>query len=184
MDKQLRDQLLNTAKDSINFGLEENVALPISLNRFDPILQQKRATFVTLHLDGALRGCIGTLEAYQPLIVDVADNAFNAAFRDTRFSAVTCKEVPKLHYHISILTPSSPIHFTSEDDLLRQIRPKIDGLIIQDGPRRGTFLPSVWEQLPDTKSFFTHLKLKAGLSPNHWSKQLTVERYEVDSFGN
>ena len=173
--------LLDTAKRAITFGLTENLALPIDANEFEPALQQHRASFVTLHLDENLRGCIGTLEAYQPLIIDVAQNAFNAAFRDPRFSAVTQKEFSQLHYHISILTPPSALVVTSEADLINQLRPNIDGIIIQEGMKRGTFLPSVWEQLPDKKSFLTQLKLKAGFSPSYWSDNITVERYEVEN---
>ena len=176
--------LLDTAKRAIAFGLTENITLPLDTNDFGPALQQFRASFVTLHLNGNLRGCIGTLEAYQPLITDVAQNAFNAAFRDPRFSAVSQKELSKLHYHISILTPPSALAVTSEADLINQLRPNIDGIIIQEGMKRGTFLPSVWEQLPDKKSFLTQLKLKAGFSPSYWSDNITVERYEVESFSS
>ena len=173
--------LLDTAKLAIKFGLAEDLPLPLDAQEFDPALQQPRASFVTLHLNGNLRGCIGTLEAYQPVIIDVAQNAFNAAFKDPRFPAVSQKEYPQLHYHISILTPPSALAITSEADLLKQLRPNIDGIIIQEGMKRGTFLPSVWEQLPDKKSFLTQLKLKAGFSPNYWSDDITIERYEVES---
>lgn len=173
--------LLDTAKRAIKFGITENLALPLDAKEFEPALQQLRASFVTLHLDGNLRGCIGTLEAYQPLIIDVAQNAFSAAFRDPRFSAVSQKEFPQLHYHISILTPPSALIATSEADLLNQLRPDIDGIIIKEGMKQGTFLPSVWEQLPDKKNFLTQLKLKAGFSPNYWSDDITIERYEVEN---
>ncbi len=174
--------LLETAKNAIKFGLTKNITLPIDPEEFDCALQKPRASFVTLHLEGVLRGCIGTLEAYQPLIIDVAENAFNAAFRDPRFSALSLEEFPHLDYHISILTPPSILEVTSEADLLNQLRPNIDGVIIKEGMKRGTFLPSVWEQLPDKKSFLTQLKLKAGFSPSYWSDNITIERYEVDSF--
>ncbi len=176
--------LLDTAKRSIAYGLTENIALPLDADDFDSALQQYRASFVTLHLNENLRGCIGTLEAYQPLIIDVAQNAFSAAFKDPRFSAVRQKELSQLHYHISILTPPSALAITSEADLIDQLRPNIDGIIIQEGMKRGTFLPSVWEQLPDKKSFLTQLKLKAGFSPSYWSDNITVERYEVESFSS
>ncbi len=171
--------LLDTAKHAIRFGIAKNLTLPLDANEFEPALQQLRASFVTLHLNGNLRGCIGTLEAYQPLIIDVAQNAFNAAFRDPRFSAISQEEFLQLHYHISILTPPTALTVTSEADLLKQLRPNIDGIIIKEGMQRGTFLPSVWEQLPDKKNFLTQLKLKAGFSPNYWSDNITIERYEV-----
>ena len=142
----------------------------------------ERATFVTLNKFGELRGCIGHLEAIQPLIADVAENAFNAAFRDPRFQPVTASEFGDLEVHISVLSPPEPMVFTSEADLLRQIRPGIDGLILEDGAYRGTFLPSVWEQLPDPAQFLAHLKMKAGLPPNYWSDTLKVSRYTTESF--
>lgn len=182
MKEPYQTLLLETAKHAIKFGLTENSNLPIDPEEFEPTLQEFRASFVTLHIEGALRGCIGTLEAYQPLIIDVADNAFNAAFKDPRFSALNRKEFPRLDYHISILTPPSILETTSEADLLNQLRPNIDGIIIKEGMKRATFLPSVWEQLPDRKTFLTQLKIKAGFSPSYWSKNITIERYEVDSF--
>jgi len=184
MKEPYQTLLLETAKRAIKFGLTESSTLPIDAEDFEPALQEFRASFVTLHLKGALRGCIGTLEAYQPLIIDVAENAFNAAFKDPRFSALNSKEFPHLDYHISILTPPSALIIDSEADLLNQLRPNIDGIIIKEGMKRGTFLPSVWEQLPDKKSFLTQLKLKAGFSPNYWSNNITIERYEVDSFSS
>ena len=177
-DKKL---LLDTAKRAIKFGMAENTTLPLDAKEFEPALQQLRASFVTLHLDGNLRGCIGTLEACQPLIIDVAQNAFSAAFRDPRFPAISQKEFPKLHYHIPILTAPSALIFTSEADLLNQLRPNTDGIIIKEGIKRGTFLPSVWEQLPDKKHFLTQLKLKAGFSPHYWSDNIIIERYEVEN---
>ncbi|OUR90066.1 AMMECR1 domain-containing protein [Gammaproteobacteria bacterium 42_54_T18] len=184
MKESYQKLILETAKRSIKFGLTEQMALPIDPKEFEPALQELRASFVTLHLEGNLRGCIGTLEAYQPLIIDVAENAFNAAFKDPRFSALNVKEFPRLDYHISILTPPSNLAITSEADLLDQLRPNIDGIIIEEGMKRATFLPSVWEQLPDKKSFLTQLKLKAGFSPSYWSNNITIERYEVESFGS
>lgn len=142
-----------------------------------------RATFVTLEIGGALRGCIGVLEAIRPLVVDVARNAFAAAFEDPRFPRLTRAELPRLDIHISVLTPPEPMHFDSEADLLRQIRPGIDGLILEDRGRRGTFLPSVWEQLPKPDEFFEHLRHKAGLPGGYWSETLIVSRYTTESFG-
>ena len=132
----------------------------------------------------ALRGCIGHLEAVQPLVVDVAENAFAAAFRDPRFPALTAREWPDVEVHLSILTPAQPITFVDEPDLLAQLRPGEDGLILEDGPNRGTFLPSVWESLPDAGQFLTQLKRKAGLAANHWSEQLRIYRYGTESFGD
>jgi len=118
----------------------------------------------------------------QSLVEDVAENAWSAAFRDPRFPPLTAAELPGLGIHISVLTPPQPMHFTSEADLLRQIRPGVDGLILQDGWARGTFLPSVWESLPRVADFWTQLKHKAGLPAHHWSADLRVFRYETESF--
>ncbi len=163
LNEQQRAVLLQTARESIRTGLREGHPLVVNPADFEEALQAERATFVTLNEDGKLRGCIGHLEAIQPLIRDVADNAFSAAFQDSRFPPVSEREFDRLEIHISVLSPPQPLSFASEEDLLRQIRPGVDGLILQDGYYRGTFLPSVWEQLPRQEEFLAHLKLKAGL---------------------
>ncbi|MBN1270366.1 MAG: AmmeMemoRadiSam system protein A [Kiritimatiellae bacterium] len=175
--------LLRIAADSIRHGLSRGRPLPVVLERLAPALREKRATFVTLEKAGQLRGCIGTLDAHQALARDVADNAFNAAFRDPRFPPVADAELDALEIHISLLTPSEPMSFESEEDLLRQVRPGMDGLILQEGFNRGTFLPAVWEQLPDARDFLKHLKLKAGLPPDYWSRTLKVWRYRAEMIG-
>ena len=135
-------------------------------------------------MHGRLRGCIGHLEAVQPVVVDVAENAFAAAFRDPRFKPLTAQEWPEVEVHLSLLTAPERMHFDDEADLIRQMRPREDGLILQDGPNRGTFLPSVWDSLPDPVDFLIHLKHKAGLAANHWSDRLEVYRYHTESFGD
>jgi AmmeMemoRadiSam system protein A len=182
LSSALRQELLGVAQASIEQGLTEGHPLHVHLDEYGPELQQERACFVTLHLRGSLRGCIGHLEAVQPLIKDVADNAYAAAFRDPRFPPVERKEVEGLEIHISILTPAHPMTFSSETELLSQLRPGIDGLILEEGARRGTFLPSVWESLPDSTSFLQQLKVKAGLSPGYWSNAIKVYRYQTESF--
>lgn len=172
--------LLDLARDSIRFGRQAGKPLPVALEKFPASLRVPRATFVTLENDGALRGCIGCLEAVRPLAADVAENAFAAAFRDPRFPPVTADEVETLEIHLSLLTPAEPLCFDSEEDLLRQLEPGVDGLILQDGVRRGTFLPSVWENLPDPRNFLRHLKLKAGLSVDHWSEAMKISRYRAE----
>ena len=176
-----KKQLLDLAKASIQYGLQHNKSIPVNFDNYPAHLQEKRACFVTLSIAGNLRGCIGSLEAQRPLVEDVADNAYAAAFRDPRFGPVTEGEYPQLQYHISVLTPPKPMTFTSEDDLLKQIHPNIDGLVLADGVYRGTFLPSVWESLPTAEEFLSHLKLKAGLPMNYWSDSITVERYTVEN---
>ena len=178
-----RGIMLDVALASIRHGLEEGSALKVKPKDYPDALREERGTFVTLHRGGELRGCIGTLEAHQPLISDVAEHAWAAAFQDPRFPELQPFELDDLDIHISVLSPSEPIEFSSEEDLLDKIRPGEDGLILQDMGRRGTFLPSVWEQLPDKHQFLDHLKIKAGLSPKHWSETLKVSRYTTESFG-
>jgi len=182
MDERHCKQLLGVVKDSIKYGLENNSRLHINPAEFDSVLREKRATFVTLHLNGELRGCIGSLCAHKSLIEELSSNAYSAAFRDPRFPPLEAIEFDQLHYHISILTQPTPILFTSEKDLIDQLRPNIDGLVLKEGMNSGTFLPSVWEQLPDRETFLQHLKQKAGLSQSYWSDRITIDRYEVDSF--
>jgi AmmeMemoRadiSam system protein A len=178
-----RKTLLEIARKSILYGLETGSAPLLDAFSFPDELQAQRASFVTLHLAGELRGCIGHLEAFQALVVDVSDNAFAAAFRDPRFPPLSQQEYEPLQVHISVLTPPEPLAFESEADLLSRIRPGIDGLILEDGPFRGTFLPSVWESLPQPDEFLRQLKRKAGLPADHWSDQLHIFRYETESFG-
>lgn len=178
-----RRMLLAVAAQSIEHGLNQGAPLEPDPRDYPAALQAERATFVTLQIEGELRGCIGVLEAIRPLVVDVARNAYAAAFEDPRFPPLTRAELPRLDIHISVLSPSEPMHFRSESDLLEQIRPGIDGLILEDRGRRGTFLPSVWEQLPEPADFFEHLRHKAGLPSRYWSETLRVSRYTTESFG-
>ncbi len=173
--------LLHTASDAIAHGLRTGQPMTLDLAPFTPSLQQPGACFVTLKIHGQLRGCIGSLQAHQPLIMDVAKNAFSAAFCDPRFPPVSIGEQALLQVHLSVLSAALPLKFESEADLLNQIRPGVDGLILCEGSHRGTFLPSVWEQLPDKQQFWERLKQKAGLGPTHWSETLTVSRYTTQS---
>jgi len=171
--------LLDIARQSIAHGLQYQSALQPGTEGCSSLLQSPGASFVTLNLNQQLRGCIGTLEAYQPLIADVAEHAYAAAFKDPRFAPVSEKERSLLTIHISILTPAEPIQFSSEADLIRQLKPGIDGLILEDDIHKGTFLPSVWKELPQGKDFLTHLKLKAGLDRNDWHSGIRVSRYRT-----
>ena len=129
-----------------------------------------------------MRGCIGSLAAHQPLIRDVVVNTVKAGFNDPRFRPVSLDVIDKLRLKIAILSPSAPMRFDSEDDLISQLVPERDGLILYDGGRRGVFLPMVWESLPTPKAFLDGLKVKAGLAKTHWSKTLKVERFCAESF--
>jgi len=177
---QERKILLRVARDAIAYGLRNHTRMQVELNKHADHLQKQKACFVTLQINRQLRGCIGSLIAHQPLIVDVAHNAYAAAFNDPRFPALTAAEFEQISIHISVLSTPEPMYFISENDLLRQIQPGVDGLILSDGEYRGTFLPSVWESLPDPKQFLMHLKMKAGLTSDYWSDTLKVERYTVE----
>lgn len=170
--------LLTLARRSIEHGLQQGTPLPVPRG-LDALLMQGGACFVTLTSNDQLRGCIGSLEAHRPLAEDVCENAFASAFRDPRFPPVSAHELPDIHIEISVLTPLQPLHFDSEADLLEQVVPFEDGLVLEDHGHRGTFLPLVWEQLPDKKTFWTHLKHKAGLPANHWSNSLRCYRYHT-----
>jgi uncharacterized protein len=183
LNNEQQQRLLKLAKDSIQHGLATGKPLAVNLADFPEALTVQRATFVTLEKHQQLRGCIGMLTAVRPLIVDIAENAFSAAFQDPRFPPLAADEFDDLEIHLSILTPAEPVTFSSEQDLLNQLRPNIDGLILEEGWRRGTFLPSVWEQLPEPKQFLRHLKQKAGLSPDYWSETLKVYRYTAEIIG-
>jgi uncharacterized protein len=175
-----RETLMALAQTSIRHGLcgEE---VKIDVEQYTPMLRAPGASFVTLQLAGELRGCIGSLEAERALAEDVAHNAFAAAFRDSRFSVLTWAEFERIRIHISLLSRSVPMRFASEADLLQQLRPGVDGLVLQEHWRRATFLPVVWESIPDPIEFLQQLKRKAGLSPDYWSAKITIERYTVES---
>ena len=178
------EQLLlrRVAEEAVAYGLHHGGHLPVDTSRYPRPLQEPGASFVTLKKHGELRGCIGSLEAHRPLVEDVAHNAYAAAFLDPRFPPLTGHELAEVDFHLSILTPAVPMSFNSEADLLRQLRPGIDGLVLEDGIHRGTFLPAVWESLPDAAQFFQQLKRKAGLPTDHWSNNVKVARYTSESF--
>ena len=144
-----------------------------------PELSRPAATFVTLTQNGQLRGCIGSLEAHRALAADVAENAFAAAFRDPRFAPLTKDELARTRVEVSLLEPAEPMQFVDETDAIARLRPGVDGLILTHGNRRATFLPQVWESLPDPRRFMTQLKLKAGLSADFWDESITLARYGV-----
>ena len=181
-----RDQesLLDIAWASIRHGVHHGSPLIPDPDRLSPRLRETGAAFVTLESGGGLRGCIGTLEAVDALGVDVAHNAFRAAFRDPRFPSLTSGELDSLDLHLSILGPPVPLVAGSEAELLAGLEPGKDGLILELPPgHRGTFLPQVWESLPDGKAFLAHLRRKAGLSPDFWSPELRFHRYRMREVG-
>jgi AmmeMemoRadiSam system protein A len=180
LSSEERRVLLDLAGASIKKGLcgEE---LYIKPEEHSSALQEHGASFVTLHVNRALRGCIGSLEAERPLVLDVVKNAYAAAFNDPRFSALTWPEFERLDIHLSILNMPEPMHFVSEQDLLKQLRPGLDGLILEEKFYRGTFLPSVWESVPEPGEFLRQLKRKAGLHPDYWSDTIRIMRYTTES---
>ena len=144
-------------------------------------LNEPGACFVTLTMGGGLRGCIGSLEPYRSLLNDLKENALAAAFRDPRFPPLSRQELESVRIEVSLLSPVVPLTFRDEDDAMAQLRPGLDGVILEFGPNRGTFLPQVWEQLPTPRDFLLHLKRKAGLPSNFWKDGLRLYRYSVDS---
>ena len=150
--------------------------------RMATALIEPAATFTTLRVEGRLRGCCGTLEAVRPLAEDVTHSAFRAAFRDVRFDTVGKREVDTIRLEVSVLSPLEPTHVSSEAELLQRLMPGIDGLVIVADGRRATFLPKVWEMLPDPRQFLLGLKTKCGLAEDYWSERLEFQRYRTTSY--
>lgn len=182
-DSRFDEMLLDVARRSIAGGQAAGAPLPVDLVDYPEPLREIRATFVTLRSNGHLRGCIGALEANLPLVQDVARSAWRAAYHDPRFLPVSREEHEGLDLHVSVLNPAEPMSFASEEELLGQLRPGIDGLIFRDGPAHATFLPDVWESLPEARDFLAHLKQKAGLPTGHWSETVEVRRYTTRGIG-
>jgi uncharacterized protein len=181
LEPKARNTLLKLARESIRRHLDGDPSLPRP--EIDaPVLDELRASFVTLKLDDALRGCIGVLEPQRPLSLDVAHNARAAAFRDPRFPPLGRAEFDPLHIEISVLSPPEPFPVENRAGLVAGLRPGRDGLILVEGTRRATFLPAVWESLPRPDDFLGQLLLKAGLPPDHWSDRLRFARYTTESF--
>lgn len=147
-----------------------------------PWLNAPGASFVTLRQRGELRGCIGTLEARRTLAKDVAANAVNAAFRDPRFSPLQEADLESTEMEVSVLSPMEPMVFQSEEDAIARLRPRVDGVVLEYRGQRGTFLPQVWEELPDARDFLAHLKRKAGLPADFWSPEIRLYHYTVAKY--
>ena len=177
-----RQTLLQLARDAIRSPLSGEQNFNLNLQLFTDHLKEKRACFVTLNRHGRLRGCIGSLSAHRPLVVDVAHNAQAAAFKDPRFPRLTLEEFHDTELHISILTEPQPLAVESREDLLKKLRPGIDGLIIMENGRQATYLPSVWEQLPTPAQFVTELRRKAGLPGDGWDSSTRVMTYQTEEF--
>jgi len=183
LDKAQQVELLSMARDAITAEMSGHHELiqPAS-NNHDDWLQQPAACFVTLKINDKLRGCIGCLEAEKPLAQVVADYAVAAAFHDHRFPPLNRAQLALVHIEISLLSPMVLIAFSDEQDLLQQLRVDEDGLLLEFGSYRATFLPQVWQQLPDKAEFLAHLKQKAGLEADFWDDGICCSRYSVDHF--
>jgi len=183
LSEEQKQVLKSLAQSTLQYATSHGGEKPkISLDDYPGALSQPGACFVTLEKHGNLRGCIGSLEAHYPLVEDVVRNTVAAAFSDPRFDAVDKTELSDIKISLSVLTPAQAMTVSDENDLLRQLRKGIDGLILQDGPNRATFLPSVWQQLPDKLLFLHHLKQKAGFSENYWSDTIKFWRYTSEYF--
>ncbi|HFB66740.1 MAG TPA: AmmeMemoRadiSam system protein A [Aeromonadales bacterium] len=178
-DQQQQQQLLELARQAITHELKMGIAPDILDFRDNEQMNQYAASFVTLTLDGQLRGCMGTVDAKEPLYLDVMHNAISAAFRDPRFSQLTVGDLTRTTIAISILTRPERIQVESETDLLSLLEPGNDGLVLQEGIRRATFLPTVWEQIPSADMFVTQLKQKGGWPGDYWSTAMQVSRYRT-----
>lgn len=163
------------ARASISSALGHRVELAVD----DPALHSPGACFVTLTQSGRLRGCIGTLQARRSLLADVQANAVAAALQDTRFAPLTLQELAETEIEVSVLSPMQPLPFESEADALAQLRPGVDGVVFEFERHRSTFLPQVWEQLPEPRDFMAQLKRKAGLSADFWDAGVRLQRYTV-----
>jgi len=175
-------QLLAIARRSIQHGLATHRPLKIEISRQAGTLAQELGNFVTLTQDKMLRGCVGTIKTTQCLAQSVAINAFNAAFHDSRFSALSASEADQSRIEISVLSQPEPIGASTYGELLANLHPYDDGLILEENGHQATFLPKVWEQLPDPHRFVEQLLAKAGLSGDYWSDSIRFHRYHSMSF--
>jgi len=174
--------LIRLARQTIEKQLGVQPTDPVSPDLLtDPLFQQYRAVFVTLNKRGQLRGCIGSLAGMESILDGVRRHAVNAAFHDHRFKPVTALELGELDIDISVLTEPEPLAYSDSDDLVRKLRPGIDGVILRDSTgASATFLPQVWDQLPATADFLGHLCRKAGLRDDTWrTRQLEIQTYQV-----
>lgn len=176
-------ELLEIAASSIRHGLEQGRPLPVEAGGYTGALAEPGACFVSLHRNGGLRGCIGTLEPHRALALDAAENAYAAAFCDPRFPPLRSDEWGGLELEVSVLTPAEPLPASSEAELIARLRPGEDGLVLNERGQRATFLPAVWANLPEPRAFLDHLRLKAGLPPGYWSDTIRFSRYRTESFG-
>jgi uncharacterized protein len=175
--------LLRLAREALEYGVKGGQLPPLDSSMLTPRLREVGASFVTLTEGGQLRGCIGALEPYQSLAQDVREHAVAAALEDPRFPPVSEREVGRINIEVSRLTRPVPLQYKDADDLLSRLRPHVDGVILRDAFRRATFLPQVWEKIPDPAEFLDNLCYKMGANPDSWRKKhLEVLIYQVEEF--
>lgn len=178
-----RTALLQVARETLTHAVKGEQLPPLDLAAYPPRLREPRATFVTLTLDDQLRGCVGAIEPRRPLVEDVRENTIAAAFYDPRFPPVSVDELEGIAIELSILSPLKPLAYEKPHDLLETLRPNIDGVLIRYGDLRATFLPKVWEKIPDPVTFLDHLCFKMGVSPDFWrTNHLEVFTYQTETF--
>ena len=181
--RDVRSRLLAIARQAIECGLRGEAQPLPSPEQLPASLKTPAAVFVTLTRNSQLRGCIGSLQAADALVTAVAQAAASAAFRDPRFPPLQADELEDIEIEISVLSPIKPLAAASRVDLLQQLRPGLDGLLLEDNEgHRATFLPKVWQQLPAPELFLRHLLLKAGLPAEYWSEELRFSRYRTLCF--
>ena len=183
LDPQDADALLGIAVRAVDEPLLSGHRWLPDESGLSATLARPGACFVTLRRDGGLLGCIGSLIAHRALGIDVASNAAAAAFDDPRLPTVTTDDLIGMDVHVSVLGPLEPVLVASREELTAALRPGVDGLLVEDDRHRGTFLPSVWDQIGDPADYLDALWAKAGLRPGEWHRGLTVSRYEVDEVG-
>ncbi len=175
--------LLRLAREALEYGVRGKKYPPLDQKTLSAHLREQGATFITLTIGGQLRGCIGVLEAYQPLAEDVREHAVAAALEDPRFPPVREDELSRISIEVSRLTPPVPLKYKDAEDLLSKLRPHVDGVILKDGYRRATFLPQVWEKIPNPADFLNNLCHKMGGNENLWrTKPLDAFTYQVEEF--
>jgi AmmeMemoRadiSam system protein A len=176
--------LLQLAREAVECGVTGRILPILDQNSLSPNLIEYGSSFVTLTIHTELRGCIGSLEAHQPLVDDVREHAIAAALQDPRFPPVQPAELGSIHLEISRLTTPQALEYSSSDDLIKKLKPHVDGVILQNGHRRATFLPQVWEKLPDPVQFLEHLCQKMGMDASAWRHiPMQVFVYQAEDFG-
>jgi hypothetical protein len=178
-----KQTLLKLARESIELVVGEKTLPKLNLDSFTPLLREKGASFVTLTIQKELRGCIGALEAYQPLVEDVREHAIAAALEDPRFLPVEKNELNRIRIEVSILSVPQVLSYDSSEDLIQKLKPHVDGVTIKYGERKATFLPQVWEKIPDPSEFMNQLCYKMIGQANLWREtKLQVFTYQVEEF--